>query len=200
LSNTRGPLVWFSLEDELRPGAQALISTLRARGLALELLSGDSSGAVARLADTLGIDTYTAGARPEDKLQRLQEVQARGEKVVMVGDGINDVPVLSSADVSVAMASASDLAQTRADAVFLNSDLAVLAGIFELAKRTRQVIRQNLLLSLGYNVVALPLAAAGLVPPWLAAIGMTSSSLVVVFNALRLHRAPATGLAPRTGG
>jgi len=200
LSNTRGPLAWFSLEDELRPGAQALISTLRARGLAVELLSGDSSGAVARLADTLGIDTYTTGARPEDKLRRLQEVQARGEKVVMVGDGINDVPVLSSADVSVAMASASDLAQTRADAVFLNSDLAVLAGIFELAKRTRHVIRQNLLLSLGYNVVALPLAAAGLVPPWLAAIGMTSSSLVVVFNALRLHRTPATELAPRTGG
>lgn len=191
LSNGQGPLAWFALEDQVRPGAEALVAFLSARGVAVELLSGDQSGAVARLADVLGIGSYMAGARPEDKLHRLQAAQARGERVLMVGDGINDVPVLSSADVSIAMASASDLAQTRADAVLLNSHLSVLAEVLALARRTRRVIRQNLALSLGYNVLALPLAAAGLVPPWLAAIGMTSSSLVVVFNALRLHRSPA---------
>jgi Cu2+-exporting ATPase len=104
----------------------------------------------------------------------------------MIGDGINDIPVLSGADVSVAMASASDLAQTRADAVLLNDRLAVLAEALDIARRTKGIIRQNLRYSLVYNLLALPLAAAGMIPPWLAAIGMTASSLVVIFNALRL--------------
>lgn len=197
LSDARGPVGWFAVGDEVRPGAGALVAYLKQRGVPVELLSGDRSGAVASLAQALGIDRYTAGAHPDEKLRRLQACQAEGERVLMVGDGINDVPVLSAADVSVAMASASDLAQTRADAVLLSRDLKALIEALALAQSTRRVIRQNLTFSLAYNLLALPMAALGLIPPWLAAIGMTTSSLIVIFNALRLHRgrsaAPAQG-------
>lgn len=186
LANEQQPLAWIGLADEVRPDAAALITALKAQGIVVELLSGDQSGAVARLAQQLGIDEYMAGAKPDDKLSHLSKRQAAGDKVLMIGDGINDIPILSGADVSVAMASASDLAQTRADAVLLNNRLAVLADALAIARRTKGVINQNLRYSLTYNVLALPLAAAGLVPPWLAAIGMTASSLVVIFNALRL--------------
>jgi Cu2+-exporting ATPase len=161
---------------------------LKARGIAVELLSGDQSGAVSGFAQQVGIDDYVAGAKPGDKLSHLARRQAEGDKVLMIGDGINDVPVLSGADVSVAMASASDLAQTRADAVLLNDHLSVIADALDIAQRTKAIIRQNLRFSLVYNLLALPLAAAGLVPPWLAALGMTASSLIVIFNALRLTR------------
>jgi Cu2+-exporting ATPase len=114
--------------------------------------------------------------------------QLRGDKVLMVGDGINDVPVLAGADVSVAMASSSDLAQTRADTVLLNNQLTLLPQAILLAERTRKIIKQNLMFSLTYNLVALPLAAMGHVAPWAAAIGMTMSSLIVVLNALRLSK------------
>jgi Cu2+-exporting ATPase len=180
------PLAWIGLADEVRPDAAALITSLKQRGIAVELLSGDQSGAVAQLAQQLGIDEFTAGAKPSDKLSHLSQRQAAGDKVLMIGDGINDIPVLSGADVSVAMASASDLAQTRADAILLNNHLAVLADALAIARRTKAIISQNLRYSLVYNLLALPLAAAGMVPPWLAAIGMTASSLVVIFNALRL--------------
>lgn len=187
LSNEEGPLAWIALTDQPRPGAEELVEYLHRKRLEPELLSGDQSGSVADLARSLGIERYMAGAHPDAKLDRLQTAQRSGEQVLMLGDGINDVPVLSAADVSVAMASASDLAQTRADAVLLNDNIAVLANAFELARRTRRVIRQNLGFALGYNLLALPLAAAGLVPPWAAALGMSASSLLVVFNALRLH-------------
>ena len=111
-----------------------------------------------------------------------------GDKMLMVGDGINDVPVLAGADVSIAMASASDLAQTRADSVLLNDRLEVIGDAVVIAQRTKVIITQNLRFSLAYNLLALPLAAAGMVPPWLAAIGMTASSLIVIFNALRLTK------------
>lgn len=187
LADEQGPRAWIALADQLRPGAEELVQYLYRQRLEPELLSGDQSGSVADLARTLGIERYMAGAHPDVKLERLQAAQRSGERVMMLGDGINDVPVLSAADVSVAMASASDLAQTRADAVLLNDNIAVLANALDLARRTRRVIRQNLGFALGYNLLALPLAAAGLVPPWAAALGMTASSLLVVFNALRLH-------------
>jgi P-type Cu2+ transporter len=143
---------------------------------------------VAHIAQQLDIDEFIAGAKPGDKLSHLSARQAAGDKVLMIGDGINDVPVLAGADVSVAMASASDLAQTRADAVLLNNRLEILVEALEIAERTKHVIQQNLRFSLVYNLLALPLAAAGMIPPWLAAIGMTTSSLIVIFNALRLTR------------
>ena len=188
LANEKMPLAWIALADEVRPDAVALIQGLKARGIAVELLSGDQSGAVAQLAQRLGIDEYVAGAKPGDKLSHLSQRQAAGDKVLMIGDGINDVPVLAGADVSVAMASASDLAQTRADSVLLNDRLGVIAEALDIAHRTKGIITQNLRFSLVYNLLALPLAAAGMIPPWLAALGMTASSLIVVFNALRLTK------------
>ncbi len=188
LGNSLRPLCWFALADSVREGAAELVARLQAEGLAVELLSGDQSGAVTQLARQLGIREYTAGALPEDKLQRLQAAQARGEKVLMLGDGINDIPILAGADVSIAMASASDLAQIRADALLLNDRLDVVHHAIIQARRTRGIIRQNLRFSLVYNVLALPLAAAGWVAPWQAAIGMTASSLVVIFNSLRLSK------------
>jgi len=188
LANEQMPLAWIALVDEVRPDATTLIERLKTHGIAVELLSGDQSGAVAQLAQQLGIDDYIAGAKPSDKLSHLSQRQAAGDKVLMIGDGINDVPVLAGADVSVAMASASDLAQTRADSVLLNDRLEVIADALEIARRTKGIITQNLRFSLVYNLLALPLAAAGMIPPWLAAIGMTASSLIVVFNALRLTK------------
>ena len=186
LADDNGPLAWIGLEDEVRPGAAQLIQSLQREGIAVELLSGDHSGAVAKLARLLGITEFTSAAKPQDKLAHLHSAQQRGDKVLMLGDGINDVPILSGADISVAMASASDLAQTRADSVLLNDNLQVLFNALILAQRTQRIIRQNLRFSLTYNVLALPLAAAGFVAPWMAAIGMTASSLVVIFNSLRL--------------
>jgi len=188
LASTQGPVAWFGLEDEIRPSARQAINELQEKGVAVELLSGDQSGAVARLARQLGITEFTAGAKPGDKLAQLNLAQLKGDKVLMVGDGINDVPVLAGADVSVAMASASDLAQTRADSVLLNNQLTLLPQAIEIAARTHRIIKQNLTFSLTYNLVALPLAAMGYVAPWAAAIGMTMSSLLVVLNALRLNK------------
>jgi len=188
LSNSQGVVAWFGLEDKIRENAQQAISELQAMGVAVELLSGDQSSTVKNLAEQLGIPNFTAGAKPDDKLARLSIAQLSGDKVLMIGDGINDVPVLAGADISVAMASASDLAQTRADSVLLNNHLVLLPQAIVIAKRTRAIIKQNLLFSLSYNLLALPLAASGHVPPWAAAIGMTTSSLIVVLNALRLNR------------
>ncbi|GGY63204.1 cation-transporting P-type ATPase [Cellvibrio zantedeschiae] len=188
LANQEGAVAWFGLEDEARPSAAQTVRELQDMGIAVELLSGDQSGAVAQLAKQLGMKEFVAGAKPADKLAQLNMAQLRGDKVLMVGDGINDVPVLAGADVSVAMASASDLAQTRADTVLLNNQLTLLPKAIEISRRTHKIIKQNLMFSLSYNLVALPLAAMGHVPPWAAAIGMTMSSLIVVLNALRLSK------------
>lgn len=188
LSNAQGVVAWIGLQDKTRADAQQAINELRAMGIAVELLSGDQSGSVKNLAQHLGIADFIAAAKPDDKLARLSFAQLAGDKVLMIGDGINDVPVLAGADVSVVMASASDLAQARADSVLLNNQLLLLPEAIVIARRARAIIKQNLLFSLSYNLLALPLAAMGHVPPWAAAIGMTTSSLVVVMNALRLNR------------
>src|SRR5690606_12670510 len=153
LGDEKGPLAWIALADEVRAGAADLIGDLHAAGIAVELLSGDQSGAVAKLAQQLEIKEFTAAAKPDDKLARLRSAQERGDKVLMLGDVINDVPILSGADISVAMASASDLAQTRADSVLLNDNLGVLYNAILLARRTRRIIKQNLRFSLTYNVL-----------------------------------------------
>ena len=187
LGTSDGPSAWFALTDRLRPSARLLIDKLTANDIAVELLSGDKSEAVAVLAQQLGIDEFRAGVSPDGKLQRIRALQAQGERVLMVGDGINDVPVLSGADISVAMAAATDLAQTRADSVLLNGDLTAVARALQTARATRVIIGQNLGWALAYNGLALPLAALGWVPPYAAAIGMSASSLVVIANALRLQ-------------
>jgi Cu2+-exporting ATPase len=182
------PQAFIGLADQVRQEAAGVVAALAQNGLAVELLSGDTAANTARLAHELGIGTYMGAVSPADKLARLQQRQAQGDTILMVGDGINDVPTLSGADVSIAMAGASDLARTHADCLLLQHSLQPLLLCLSRARATRTVIRQNLTFSLVYNTVALPLAAFGLVPPWAAALGMTASSLLVVLNALRLTR------------
>ncbi|MEH6643215.1 heavy metal translocating P-type ATPase [Vreelandella glaciei] len=188
LSENGEPRAWFGLHDGIRDDAAATIKALQAQGLTVELLSGDTVDAVESLANQLNIITWHAGTSPEGKLARMKELQAAGETVVMIGDGINDVPVLAGADVAIAMNGATDLARTRADAVLLSPRLMRIFEAIEISRATRRIMRQNMIWSVCYNFSALPLAAMGLVPPWLAAIGMSLSSLVVVGNALRLSR------------
>ncbi len=199
LADARGALAWIVLADGLRPGVRGALECISRLGLEIELLSGDQSSAVGRLAGELGIAQWRAACSPEQKLARVRKLQARGEAVLMVGDGINDVPVLSGADVAVAVDQSTDFTRQAADAVLLHGDLAVLAESIRHARRAARVIRQNLGWALFYNVAALPLAAMGLVPPWAAAIGMSASSVLVVLNALRLQRPVAPGRARVTG-
>ncbi|TVM05384.1 MAG: cadmium-translocating P-type ATPase [Halomonas sp.] len=188
LSENAMPRAWFRLYDGVRDDAGETIAALKANGIAVELLSGDTTATVKELAEQLGIASWQAGASPEGKLAHLQALQEKGECVVMVGDGINDVPVLAGADVAIAMNGATDLARTRADAVLLNPRLLRIADAVDISRATRRIMRQNMIWSVCYNFTALPLAALGWVPPWLAALGMSFSSLIVVGNALRLTR------------
>ncbi|MDN3523464.1 heavy metal translocating P-type ATPase [Halomonas ramblicola] len=196
LAEAGEPRAWFRLQDQVRDDAAETVAGLRALGLAVELLSGDTAEAAGALAGHLGIADWRGGADPEAKLTRIRECQAEGERVAMVGDGINDVPVLAGADVAIAMNGATDLARTSADAILLGPRLTRIVEAVELSRATRRVMRQNMLWSVCYNVTAMPLAAVGLVPPWLAAIGMSASSLVVVGNALRLNRFRSRAVAP----
>ncbi|WP_416884790.1 heavy metal translocating P-type ATPase, partial [Marinospirillum sp.] len=181
------PLCWFRLSDQLRPDAKEMLADLARLGMQVELLSGDQQGSVASIAEELGIQNYHASATPEMKLERIHQLQSEGKQVIMVGDGVNDVPVLAGAQVSIAMGDATDLAKTTADTLLLSSRLTRIPQAIRKARSTRVTIAQNLSISLGYNLMALPAASMGLIPPWLAALGMTTSSLVVVFNALRLR-------------
>jgi Cu2+-exporting ATPase len=140
-----------------------------------------------RVAGRLGIGDVESRATPERKQAYVSALQARGARVAAVGDGINDAPALAQADVSIAMGGGADLAQVRADAVLLSDSLSDLAQALRIARRTRRVIRQNLAWALGYNLLVLPLAFAGLVTPLVAAVGMSASSLLVVANALRVR-------------
>ena len=191
-------MAWFGLDDTLRPEAAAVVQNLKDRGLVVELLSGDNRGVVDRVADELGIIRRTAHASPDDKLAHVRALQEEGARVMMVGDGINDIPVLAAADLSIAMNTASDLARTHADALLLSGDLQQLTESLDKATDTRRIIRQNMGWSLGYNLSVLPLAATGWLAPWMAAIGMSASSLIVVCNALRLSRHKARKAASQS--
>jgi Cu2+-exporting ATPase len=186
LGDHQGLLARFALRDELRADADVAIRRLRDLGLTVEILSGDAPGPVNRVARELAIDYARSGMRPDDKLARVRELQAAGHSVAMIGDGVNDAPVLAGADVSIAMGQGAQLAHASADMVVLSERLGVLAEGIRKARATRRIIKQNLSWAILYNIAAVPLAAAGLVAPWMAAIGMSTSSLVVVFNALRL--------------
>lgn len=198
LGDNRGPLAWFVLDDRLRSDAPALLAACKARGWNTLLLSGDSSPMVASVAAELGIDEARGGLRPDDKLHVLQQLHRQGRKVLMLGDGVNDVPVLAAADISVAMGSATDLAKTCADAVLLSNRLDALVQAFSLARRTRRIIIENLAWAGLYNGLMLPFAALGWITPVWAAIGMSISSLTVVLNALRLTRLPGRPRAEAT--
>lgn len=188
LADEDGLLAVFRLRDRLRPGAREAIAALRRQGIVPLLYSGDSEAAVAAVARELGIADFCARMRPDDKLAGLRELQSRGAVVAMVGDGVNDAPVLAGANVSLAMGTGTQLAQASADMILLSERLGNLPQAVRMARDCLRIIRQNLGWALLYNAVALPLAAMGHVAPWMAAIGMSGSSLVVVANALRLNR------------
>jgi Cu2+-exporting ATPase len=182
------PVARFEVSDQLREDAATTVQRLATQGLSAGLVSGDAEPAVRATAAELGIDDYHAGCSPEQKLDIIRSIQERGESVVMVGDGINDAPVLAGADTSIALAHGAELAQTSADVLLVGESLAPVATAVQVARGTLRVVRQNLAWAIGYNSLALPLAALGYVPPWAAAIGMSASSLIVVLNALRINR------------
>jgi Cu2+-exporting ATPase len=157
-------------------------------GYQTSLVSGDGEAPVAQAAATLNMEDARFGYTPDDKLEYIHALQERGDVVVMVGDGVNDAPVLAGADVSIAPSHAASLAQSSADVLMLGDSLHPVVTLLRGARHTMRVVRQNLAWAIIYNLSAVPLAAAGFVPPWLAAIGMSTSSLVVVLNALRLSR------------
>lgn len=189
LADAHGWLAGFLLEDALRPEAQAFVARLGTHGLRVHLASGDHPAVVDALARRLGIASVLGGARPEDKTAFVERLQRAGRVVVMVGDGLNDAPVLARADVSVAMGSGADAAQAQADLVLLGGEatlrLSAIGDALAVARRAMRVIRQNFAWAVAYNAVALPLAAIGSIGPWEAAIGMTASSFIVVINAMR---------------
>jgi Cu2+-exporting ATPase len=188
LADEQQAVAWFLLNDETRDDAASLVSALQQQGITVHMLSGDSSGSAEQLSQQLGISHCRSSATPEQKLQYIAQLQQQGAKVLMIGDGINDIPVLAAADASVAMTNASDLAKTHADGILLSGQLSGITEMMALSLRTKRTIKQNLAWSLLYNFSAIPLAAQGLIPPYLAAIGMSLSSLLVLVNALRLQR------------
>ncbi len=180
----------FRLRESERADARAAIDLLKSQGLDVHLSSGDAEPAVAGFARNLGIVDALARQSPEAKLARVRQLQESGRVVLMVGDGLNDAPVLAGADVSIAVADGTALAQRAADFVTTGASLTRISAALAVARRTRRIIRQNLAWALAYNALALPLAAAGWVTPWIAALGMALSSLTVTLNALRLARVP----------
>ncbi|WP_240732703.1 heavy metal translocating P-type ATPase [Halioglobus maricola] len=185
------PLAWIGLSDPLREEASQVVTTAHTGGLQVGLLTGDSSPAGPALAAQLQLDSCAHGLQPQQKMAEVQKLQSQGAVVVMVGDGLNDAPVLRMADASFAVAGATDLARTQADFVVVGGDLNAVTYTWIQAKRCRRIILQNFSWALGYNLSAIPLAAMGYVPPWAAAIGMSLSSLLVVVNSLRLNRQPS---------
>jgi len=186
LGDGQQPVAYFCLHESARADADLALSTLRQLGLTIHLSSGDAAKPVSAFAQRLHIDKAQSRQSPEQKLSYVRQLQAQGRVVAMVGDGLNDAPVLAGADVSIAMGEGASLAQRAADLVLTGPGLLRIPAAIGIARRTRQIVRQNLTWALAYNLLAIPLAAAGLVTPWVAALGMALSSLLVTLNALRL--------------
>lgn len=193
-----GPELWFVrprmrpvrfvFRDRLRADAAAVVSGMRTRGLGVILLSGDRRGAVAAVAADVGISTWHAGCRPADKCRLLEKEAQAGRRVLMIGDGLNDAPALAAAHVSMSPSSAVDLSQTAADLVFQGNRLEPVLEALDVAHRASRLVKQNFALTFAYNILTIPLAVAGLVIPLVAAIAMSTSSLIVIVNALRLGK------------
>ena len=192
LSRDGAPLGTFSFTDTPRADAKGSVRALLERGIAVEMLSGDSEQAVAATARDLGIETYRASMLPAEKVARLEELRRQGRKVLMVGDGLNDAPALAAAYVSMAPGTAAEVGRNAADMVFFNGGLSAVPAALATARRAAVLVRQNLALAVTYNIAVLPLALAGHVTPLIAAVAMSSSSIIVVANALRLHNGEQT--------
>lgn len=186
LCDDRRALARFELRGEIRAEAADVIAELRRRELAVEVLSGDSAEAVTEVVRQLAVPQSRARQTPCDKLARVEDLRKAGHRVLAVGDGVNDAPLLAAADVSAAMPQGAALAQSRADLLLLGDSLAALPLALDVALATRRRVRENLAWALGYNLLVLPLAMGGVLAPWLAAAGMSLSSLLVVLNALRV--------------
>lgn len=192
------PRLWLKLPDEapqlipfedmLRPDAGRTIKTLKQSGYELALLSGDHMQAVRRIADEIEIDDWHAAIRPKDKLSWLEDAQASGYRIMMVGDGLNDGPALAGAHVSLSPSTATDLAQNAADVVFQGKSLLAITRLLTVAKKSAALARQNITFAICYNVVAVPLAMAGEVTPMIAALAMSASSIIVTLNSFRIAR------------
>ena len=190
LADDSGWIARFELDEVVRADAIAAVAAFRAAGVDVKMLSGDRNAAARRVAARVGITDVQGDCTPQEKLQQLQALQQQGRKVLMVGDGLNDGPVLASAHVSVAVGKAVPLAQAQADFVMPGGQLLMLPAMLTQAGRTMRVVRQNLWWAAGYNAVCVPLALAGWLPAWLAGLGMACSSLLVIGNAARLSRMP----------
>ncbi|MDD5329954.1 MAG: heavy metal translocating P-type ATPase [Sulfuricella sp.] len=187
LCDDRRALAVFAISDGLRPQVRELVGQLKGAGLHVTMLSGDAADAVSHVAAESGIESWRAALRPEDKLEALREFQQRGDIVAMVGDGVNDAPVLAGADVSIAMGGGTQVARASSDIVLLTENLQDVQRALQTGHASINVMRQNFAWAVVYNLLALPFAALGMIPPWLASLGMSASSLVVVLNALRLR-------------
>jgi Cu2+-exporting ATPase len=179
----------FGFDECLRDGAADAMAALRAAGLRVTVLSGDAPVRAAALAQQLDVDAVIGGATPQHKLQVLAAAQAGGARVVMVGDGVNDAPVLARADVSLAMGQGALVARASADAVLVDERPADIVHMRVVARHTMRIVRQNRVWAATYNAACVPLALAGYLPPWAAGLGMAASSTVVVLNSLRGARA-----------
>lgn len=186
LANHQSILGAFTLSDEIREGAPELIQTLQQQGKSVSLLSGDHAFAVQRVAKAVGIEKVQSAQTPAEKVHYVKTLQAQGEIVAMIGDGVNDAPVLAQAQISIAMGSGTQVARASADMILLTEQISHLLIGINTARQTLQIIRQNIVWAISYNTLALPAAAMGWIAPWMAAIGMSFSSLLVVANALRL--------------
>ncbi|HZV22005.1 MAG TPA: HAD-IC family P-type ATPase, partial [Hyphomicrobiales bacterium] len=182
-----GAAVAFHFADRLRPGAAEAVQALEAAGFAVELLSGDREEPVAAAALAAGIKNWRAHMRPQDKIARLRELRAGGARVLMVGDGLNDAPALAAAHASLSPASAASISQTASDAVFQHASLLAVVELLATSRQARKMAFQNFAMALGYNLIFVPLAMAGYVTPLIAAIAMSTSSIAVTANAIRLR-------------
>ena len=191
LSRNDEELATFRFADSVRSGAAAAMADLAARGIEAEILSGDREAPVAALARQLGMEHWTSRTRPADKVARLEALRGDGQRVLMIGDGLNDAPALSAAHVSMAPASAADVGRQAADFVFLHDSLEAVPTALSISQRANRLIRQNFALAIAYNVVAVPLAVLGHASPLVAAVAMSSSSIIVVLNSMRLKWARA---------
>ena len=189
LAGPNRPAVRFQFADEVRPDAALAIQQLQDMGCTVEISSGDRPAAVAAIAARLSIASWRGGMKPADKVAHLEQLLHVGSRVLMVGDGLNDAPALASAHVSIAPATGTDVTQSAADIVFQGASLAAVSDALALARKADRLMRQNLCLALFYNLAAVPLAVVGYVTPLIAALAMSSSSILVILNALRLSRA-----------
>jgi Cu2+-exporting ATPase len=175
----------FQFEDRLRGGAAETVERLREMGLAVHLLSGDREAAVKRVAEAVGIETAVSRASPQAKLAYVDALAKAGRKVLMVGDGINDAPALAAGYTSMAPATASDIGRTAAETVWMGEAASGVAEAIAVSRRAQRIAKENFALAVGYNVLAVPLAMVGLVSPLVAAVAMSTSSIIVIANALR---------------